>query len=110
MPAGRRALSTELAERGVSDDVIQAIELMASELLTNAVLHSDGEIGLRMLTDGNRIRVEVVDRSPSQPVLRDPSDDATSGRGIGIVDALAECWGVDNHPDGTKSVWFEVRA
>lgn len=81
---------------------------MASELLTNAVLHSNGEIRLRLSIDHDVIRVEVVDDSSAEPVLRHPPADATSGRGIEIVDTLASRWGVEEIPGGGKSVWFEV--
>ncbi len=84
------------------------VELMASELLTNAVLHSEGEIRLLLSVDHDLIRVEVTDESFAQPLLRHPPADATSGRGIEIVDALASRWGAEEMPGGGKSVWFEV--
>jgi anti-sigma regulatory factor (Ser/Thr protein kinase) len=107
--AGRRAVCTELAARGVARELIDVVELMASELLTNAVLHAQGGIRLVLAVDDDVVRVEVRDESPGQPLLRCPPGDATSGRGIGIVDALASRWGVEPVPGGGKSVWFEVR-
>lgn len=108
MAAGRRALCAELAERDVAQQVIDSVELMASELLTNAVLHAGGDLRLVLTVDDDLIRVEVIDQSSVQPMLRHPPPDASSGRGIEIVDALASHWGVRGMAGGGKSVWFEV--
>lgn len=101
-------MTAELAERGVSPGLIDVVELLVSELLTNALLHADTELDLRTSLEGDRIRVEVADGSPGRPMLRYPPADATSGRGVAIVDALASGWGVEELPGGGKSVWFEV--
>ena len=88
--------------------MIETVELMASELLTNAVLHTRGGVSLVVTVIDQLIRVEVTDDSRGRPVLRHPPADSTSGRGMEIVDALASQWGVDDLPAGGKSVWFEV--
>lgn len=106
--AGRRAVGNELAHRGIAPEVIETVELMASELLTNAVLHTRGGVSLVVTVIDQLIRVEVTDDSSGRPVLRHPPADSTSGRGMEIVDALASQWGVDALPAGGKSVWFEV--
>lgn len=108
MAAGRRALCAELAKHDVDQQVIDSVELMASELLTNAVLHAGGDLRLVLSLDDDLIRVEVRDQSSAPPMLRHPPPDASSGRGIAIVDALASAWGVREMAGGGKSVWFEV--
>lgn len=106
--AGRRAVAAELADRGVAPELVDVVELLVSELLTNALLHADTDLDLRTSLERGHIRVEVADGSPGRPILRHPPADATSGRGLEIVDALASRWGVDERPGGGKSVWFEV--
>ena len=56
-----------------------------------------------------RLRVAVGDGSERLPVRRQPSVEATGGRGIPLVDQLSSVWGVDRTNDG-KRVWFELRA
>ena len=57
--------------------------------------------------DDERLRVEVVDHSERLPALQTPEVDAPGGRGLLIIEALAERWGVDSRATG-KAVWFEV--
>jgi hypothetical protein len=85
------------------------ILLLTSEVATNAVLHTGGrfEVHVERLDDGG-VRVSVTDESTEVPQHRVAAVDATTGRGLNLVDALASAWGVDNHQHG-KAVWFEVR-
>ncbi|MEV7727931.1 SpoIIE family protein phosphatase [Streptomyces sp. NPDC087917] len=83
------------------------IELAADELMTNALVHTDGggEVTLRLTADG-RIRIEVEDSSSALPRRREADDWAVSGRGLMLVDRLAEAWGVEARGSG-KRVWCE---
>ncbi|GAA2145725.1 SpoIIE family protein phosphatase [Kitasatospora kazusensis] len=85
------------------------IELVADELLTNALVHTDGGAILTaelVASPSPRIRLAIQDRSTEWPRRRAPGETATSGRGLLLVDALAAGWGVE--PQGTgKSVWCE---
>lgn len=85
------------------------IELVADELATNALLHTEGAavVTIRMLTGPERrVRVEVEDKSSVLPRRREPGESGVSGRGLLLVDRLADVWGVE--PRGTgKSVWCE---
>ena len=85
------------------------VELLVSELVTNAVLHAgtDVELVVRRLRKG--VRVEVLDRSTRPPVPRAYDDEAMTGRGLALVRELSRVWGVDERKDG-KVVWFEVAA
>ena len=78
--------------------------------MTNAALHTGAsfEVGISPLENGD-VRVSVTDESIQElPDIRLASLDATGGRGLNVVDALACAWGVDHHQQG-KVVWFEAR-
>jgi serine phosphatase RsbU (regulator of sigma subunit)/anti-sigma regulatory factor (Ser/Thr protein kinase) len=86
------------------------VQLIVSELATNAVIHSGAkfDITVERLND-IMVRVEVRDFGDGTPRLFDRGTSADSGRGLQIVDLLAENWGVDTRPGGRgKSTWFIV--
>ncbi|MGR8008617.1 ATP-binding protein [Streptomyces hypolithicus] len=77
-------------------------ELLATELLTNALQHGRGPaVGVRMFLTASHLVIEVADGSPELPVPRNASSDDEDGRGLLLVDAIAEAWGVS--PDGTTT-------
>lgn len=84
-----------------------AIELLTSELTTNAVRHARSAFTVVVRYDGERVRIEVDDSSSKAPRPRTPSDQDTGGRGLILVEAMAEAWGMTPTPDG-KQVWFEL--
>lgn len=84
------------------------MELLTSELVTNAVIHAGGAPEVVVHLGDGVVRVEVYDDEASPPMLRRPDTTAASGRGIAIVDELAETWGVEPIRDDGKRVWFEV--
>jgi anti-sigma regulatory factor (Ser/Thr protein kinase) len=89
---------------------LDAVLLVTSELVTNAVLHARTEGSIRVILLGDRnpvVRIEVYDQNPRRPSIAECPADATSGRGLALVDSLANVWGMDNRPDG-KVVWAEV--
>ena len=84
-------------------------ELLVSELVGNAVRHTGARtFGLRMLRRRGWIRVEVRDPSRALPCLMPVRDLDISGRGVFLIDKLADRWGVDLLPRG-KTTWFELR-
>ncbi len=91
-------------------DLCDAAELGISELVTNALLHSDPPITVRLSGTEANPRVEVHDASATAPALRDMTRDgretATVGRGLGIVATFSSSWGADVSETG-KFVWFE---
>ena len=99
-------MSTALHESGHEglDDIAT---LLASELVTNAVLHARSAVELRLHIDGGRVRVEVHDGSAMPVTPRHFTSDAATGRGLLLVTELAAAWGSDVGPDG-KCVWFEL--
>ncbi|MEU1471195.1 SpoIIE family protein phosphatase [Streptomyces sp. NPDC005761] len=85
------------------------VELAADELTTNALMHTDGGaiVTIRVLTGPERrLRVDVEDRSSALPRRRDAGDAGVSGRGLMLVDRLADAWGVESRGTG-KCVWCE---
>jgi len=87
--------------------LVDDIELVTTELVTNAVLHGGGltRFHLRALPTG--VRIEVADQSTEGPVLVPGADDAGTGRGLVLVAKLAERWGVERTGHG-KVLWAEV--
>ncbi|MGW0768881.1 SpoIIE family protein phosphatase [Streptomyces sp. NPDC002676] len=85
------------------------IELVADELMTNALLHTEGAaiVTLRVL-DGTerRLRIEVEDSSSALPRRREAGENGVSGRGLLLVDRLTDVWGVEARGGG-KAVWCE---
>lgn len=80
--------------------------LLVSELATNAVVHGKGAYEIRVVP-GDRVRVEVWDEGLERPHRVAVGAEATSGRGLRIVEELATAWGVEPLAGG-KVVWFEV--
>ena len=125
MPLSRPALSLGPGPRGVQDarrwvvttctdidrtDLIECAELGVSELVTNALLHGEPPITVRVRGTREHPRVEVHDASVEQPALPTPHDDEddlllTFGRGLSIVARCSDAWGADIEDDG-KTVWF----
>lgn len=104
-----RALAALLCARAsLPPDVRDAAVLLASELVSNAVVHAKTPVRLTVLADPTHIRVEVADEADQLPILKEPSE-STGGRGIYLVNKCATRWGVDSVAHG-KVVWFEVRA
>ncbi|MCX4545013.1 SpoIIE family protein phosphatase [Streptomyces sp. NBC_01565] len=103
---GRHLIRAAVAAWGARDQADEIV-LAADELMTNALVHTDGGAQLSMrLTAEGRIRVEVEDGSSALPHRREAGDWAVSGRGLLLVDRLAADWGVDPRGGG-KSVWCE---
>ncbi|WP_405940017.1 SpoIIE family protein phosphatase [Streptomyces sp. NBC_00726] len=90
-------------------DRADEVELAADELVTNALMHTDGGaiVTIRVLTGPERrLRVDVEDRSSALPRRREAGEAGVSGRGLLLVDQLADAWGVESRGTG-KCVWSE---
>jgi anti-sigma regulatory factor (Ser/Thr protein kinase) len=104
----RRFVATTLTEWHL-EDLSDVAMLLASELVTNAILHARSVLEVVVTRHADGVRVEVADASPLIPVVRAAPDLEMSGRGLALVESLAARWGVDVRPAG-KSVWFELDA
>ena len=107
LSAARRFVSSML-ELWDYEDPDEVVPLLTSEIVSNAVRHAGGSVGLEMvLVDGETLRVHARDESPDTPVIRRPSPDGIGGHGLTIIESLARRWGVERH-GGFKVVWFET--
>ncbi|MGW3952903.1 ATP-binding protein [Streptomyces sp. NPDC004752] len=86
----------------LADDMV----LVVSELVTNSVEHGTGTISLRLRHSGSGLYIEVTDGSSTPARLGAPGTDAEHGRGLLLVSALAQDWGVSG--DG-QTTWATVR-
>ncbi|HEX3824696.1 MAG TPA: ATP-binding protein [Mycobacteriales bacterium] len=90
-----------------SPDGIETVQLLASELVTNAILHTNDVVEVSAQITANGITVEVTDRNPTKPIVKTYGAEAATGRGLRLVEALSDAWGVRG--DGRrKAVWFRV--
>ena len=87
--------------------VADIAELLTSEVVTNAVLHAGTALQLRVLRANGGVRIEVTDGATAAPTRRRYSAEAATGRGLGLVEALAAEWGTRTETAG-KTVWFTV--
>jgi anti-sigma regulatory factor (Ser/Thr protein kinase) len=90
-------------------DAAPLVSLVATELVTNAVVHTPrGPIDLSLLLEGESLHVGVTDTSPSSvPQMRATGTDAQNGYGLHIVDTLSTAWGYET-TNGGKTVWADV--
>ncbi|MCX3060442.1 ATP-binding SpoIIE family protein phosphatase [Streptomyces beihaiensis] len=109
--ADARQQLRELLHDWTDDDQLDSAVLLISEMVTNVLVHTDGDaLMVAEVTSGGgprRLRVEVADASDDLPHRRRPGELASSGRGLVLMELLAERWGVDPRGEG-KSIWFEL--
>ncbi|MFJ6720895.1 MULTISPECIES: SpoIIE family protein phosphatase [unclassified Streptomyces] len=109
--SGARRQIRELLHDWADPDQVDSAELMVSEMVTNVLTHTDGDALLVAEAVGElgtrRLRVEVADSSDELPHKRHPGEMASSGRGVLLMEMLADTWGVDPRGEG-KSIWFEL--
>lgn len=102
----RRDAATVVASWGVDAD---DLELVVSELVSNAIVHAQGDLRLSLHFDTDALTVEVTDHSSDLPVPSRPGDSDQRGRGLLIVSKVAREWGVRLGPHG-KTVWARLVA
>jgi anti-sigma regulatory factor (Ser/Thr protein kinase) len=105
--AARRFLRATLRDWD-SDDYEYAAPLVLTELVTNATLHARTPYTVQLRLEATHLVVEVVDHSPRLPHALQYATDASTGRGITLVNAFSATWGATPTPDG-KVVWAHVR-
>jgi len=106
----RRALRELLRQWGRPErpEMSEIAELLTSELVTNALVHTDRDAEFTATVEPDGLHVEVRDFTERRPVVRAPgAEEGTNGRGLVLVQSLADAWGVRPHAEG-KSVWFQL--
>jgi anti-sigma regulatory factor (Ser/Thr protein kinase) len=107
VPGARRFASESVVD--VPDEISDAVALIATELASNSVQHAASAFAIRVEQLPDRIRIEVEDDGEGQPVIGTPGPGDTSGRGLKIVDALADVWGViPKEQTAGKTVWVNI--
>jgi anti-sigma regulatory factor (Ser/Thr protein kinase) len=106
-PTSARRWATGCLSAWGIDELVDDASLVVSELVTNAVMHGEGEIGVRLVRAIDALRIEVSDDGDGEPRQLAPRPDEVTGRGLRIVSRLAAVWGVHHGPHG-KTVWAEL--
>lgn len=104
--AARRFAVEALGE--VSDEVLEAVQLMVSELATNSIRHA--RTGFELVVDRRpeAVRVEVTDLAGGVPEIQSPGPMDPTGRGLAIVEMFSDSWGVEYATPTNKTVWFSL--
>ncbi|MFD8386454.1 ATP-binding protein [Streptomyces sp. NPDC059679] len=97
----RASLRTALTAHELPE-LIERAELLASEMLTNAIVHAEGEADLRVKWSAERLRMTVWDTSAAPPNRREIHVDSECGRGLQLLELLADSW---NHFPLTGELW-----
>ncbi len=104
-PRAARRRGRDCLRVGAPADLVADVEVVVSELVTNAVVHGSGPIELRLeLVDG-AVSVGVLDAGRARPRPRGVEADAECGRGLALVAGLTQDWGIRPTPSGGKEVW-----
>lgn len=105
----RRRVRALLAGWGLHGDRVDTIQMVASELVSNAIDHAQGVITVGLSRAADHVTVAVSDGSELQPRLQPLNPHAVRGRGLQLVDALANRWHWTPRSNGAgKTVWAEV--
>ncbi|WP_405883539.1 SpoIIE family protein phosphatase [Streptomyces sp. NBC_01136] len=110
-----RRFVRDCLQRWSATEICDALEVITSEAVTNALIHADSDVDVRIREYDDRVRLEVRDSDahPPLPSAMSVSDEAEQsraehGRGLMIVDCLATTWGSSPHGRG-KTVWMELK-
>ncbi|MER5860482.1 SpoIIE family protein phosphatase [Streptomyces sp900105245] len=110
--AARQFITDNLHQWGL-DDLIDNFQLITSEIVTNALIHADSDVDLRLREYPDHLRLEVRDTNPTPPIptpitqTLEQNQQAEHGRGLNIVDTLSTQWG--NTPSGRgKTIWVDI--
>jgi anti-sigma regulatory factor (Ser/Thr protein kinase) len=106
----RRALGRALHDRRFADAHVDAVELIASELMTNAIVHGLPPMALEIsAAEGGAVTITMCDHGASRPSRRDPRvTTQPGGYGLRLVAANASSWGYRVVDGGAKEVWAVV--
>ena len=102
-----RRLAAAFARHEHLDGMAESLVLVTSELVSNALRFADSAITVTLVRHGRAVRVEVADDGAGAPRLEHPDESSEAGRGLLIVEGLAQDWGTQPQEHG-KVVWAEL--
>ncbi|MFI0716680.1 ATP-binding protein [Streptomyces inhibens] len=102
-----RALTRELLHMWGLHDHVDTMELLVTEVVTNAVRHGRGPLRLTLSARHTTLYCEVEDANPEQPTPHQAGEGDESGSGLTLIELVAGSWG-SRPTDGGKAVWFEL--
>jgi two-component sensor histidine kinase len=106
----RRFVRSTLGDE-VARETVELAELLTSELVTNAIRHGSGHVSVALRRQGDTLAVSVSDDDAAMPVVPPEEPLALGGRGVRMVQRLAQDWGVSPRENGPgKVVWFRLPA
>jgi anti-sigma regulatory factor (Ser/Thr protein kinase) len=110
VPAARHLVASLLAGWGARQSPAD-VALLVTELVANVVDHVGGDavLALEVALSDDVLRIAVADGSALRPVVRELRTENPRGRGLRLVQAIADHWGTEEHGGG-KRVWFELRS
>ena len=82
--------------------------IVISELMANAIRHGRPPVRVDLWRAGNAVRIAVSDEAPGRVEKQSPSPESIGGRGLAIVETVAQAWGVYQERPDRKTVWAEV--
>jgi anti-sigma regulatory factor (Ser/Thr protein kinase) len=109
VPSARHVVHKVLRAWGAPHDHDDAA-LLVTEVVTNVIDHAGTEVAITLELEiaDDWLRISVADGSSIPPVVRELNGENSRGRGMAMVEAIADRWGVEDHRGG-KRVWFELR-
>jgi anti-sigma regulatory factor (Ser/Thr protein kinase) len=111
-----RELLTERLGDSTPAGTMYDLHLLATELVTNAVLHAGVDetatVELRVATTADLVHVSVTDpgSDATSPAVQDLDVTVPGGMGLFLVEQISRAWGVERRSDGSNRVWFELAA
>lgn len=108
-PSAARGIVRQLCAELRLPELSNTAALLTSELVTNAVRHAPGPLRLNLSATKGKLVISVYDEDSQPPRPRSPEPREPGGRGLVLVDRLAEHWGCTQVPDDGKVVWFALR-
>lgn len=106
MGNARRFVSQAIAD--LPGELQDSVNLMVSELATNALVHASSGFTVAIDRSDVAVTVSVTDRGDGTPAMQSPSSNEPHGRGLRIVEALSDDWGIASSTEAGKTVWFRI--
>lgn len=111
VPLARHWATEVCVATGLPATSLGVLQLLVTEAVANAVQHASGPITVEISCTARRVHVTVHDTGAARPVVRHVPGSATGGRGVDLIDRLADAWGTqEDERAAGKTVWFDVHA